>query len=57
MNFAPGTRFQYINTGYTLMGIAIKRITGKSLREYTDENMSSLWGCEAHFFTTTMERS
>lgn len=39
MNFAPGTRFQYINTGYTLMGIAIERITGKSLREYTDENM------------------
>ena len=50
MNFAPGTRFQYINTGYTLMGIAIKRITGKSLREYTDENMFEPMGMRSTFF-------
>ena len=50
MNFAPGTRFQYINTGYTLMGIAIKRITGKSLREYTDENMFEPLGMRSTFF-------
>lgn len=50
MNFAPGTRFQYINTGYTLMGIAVKRITGKSLREYTDENMFGPMGMRSTFF-------
>ena len=50
MNFAPGTRFQYINTGYTLMGIAIKRITGKSLREYTDENIFEPLGMRSTFF-------
>lgn len=38
-NFAPGTRFQYINTGYTLLGIAIERVTGVSLREYTEEHL------------------
>ncbi|HEY9232448.1 MAG TPA: serine hydrolase domain-containing protein, partial [Blastocatellia bacterium] len=39
MNFAPGTRFQYVNTGYTLMGIVVERVTGKSLRQYTDEQI------------------
>lgn len=34
LNFEPGTRFQYINTGYTLLGIAVERITGRSLREF-----------------------
>jgi CubicO group peptidase (beta-lactamase class C family) len=39
LNFAPGTRFQYINTGYTLLGIAVERITGKSLRAFTAERI------------------
>lgn len=39
LNFAPGSRFQYINTGYTLTGIAIERITGKSLRTFADERI------------------
>jgi len=38
-NFPTGTRFQYINTGYTLMAIAVERITGLSLQEYAEENI------------------
>ncbi len=50
LNFPPGTRFQYINTGYTLMGIVIERVTGKSLREYADEQIFKPLGMHATFF-------
>lgn len=50
LNFQPGTRFQYINTGYTLMGIAIERITGMSLREYAEENIFKPLGMHNTFF-------
>jgi CubicO group peptidase (beta-lactamase class C family) len=39
LNFPTGTRYQYINTGYTLMAIALERITGLSLQEYAEANL------------------
>lgn len=36
LNFLPGDEEVYCNTGYTLLGIAVKRISGASLREYAD---------------------
>lgn len=36
LNFLPGDEEAYCNTGYTLLGIAVKRISGLSLREYAD---------------------
>ncbi|HEX2627630.1 MAG TPA: serine hydrolase domain-containing protein, partial [Chitinophagaceae bacterium] len=39
LNFEPGTAFGYCNTGYTLLAEIIKRVTGKSLREYAQENI------------------
>lgn len=36
LNFVPGNDFSYCNTGYTLLGIAVKKITGVSLRDYAD---------------------
>ncbi len=36
LNFLPGDEEAYCNTGYTLLGIAVKRISGVSLREYAD---------------------
>lgn len=36
LNFLPGDEYLYCNTGYTLAGIAVKRITGVSLRDYAD---------------------
>lgn len=39
LNFAPGARFQYINTGYTLIGAIIARITGQSLRVFAKEQV------------------
>jgi CubicO group peptidase (beta-lactamase class C family) len=36
LNFLPGDEEVYCNTGYTLLGVAVKRISGISLREYVD---------------------
>jgi CubicO group peptidase (beta-lactamase class C family) len=36
LNFVPGDEYVYCNTGFTLLGIAVKRITGVSLRDYAD---------------------
>ncbi|GAB3806794.1 hypothetical protein GCM10028819_42840 [Spirosoma humi] len=36
LNFVPGEEYAYCNTGYTLAAIAVKRITGLSLRAYAD---------------------
>jgi CubicO group peptidase (beta-lactamase class C family) len=35
LNFPPGTRFQYSNTNYVLLGQIVKRVSGQSLREFT----------------------
>ncbi|MEO6313791.1 MAG: serine hydrolase domain-containing protein [Chitinophagaceae bacterium] len=36
LNFLPGDEYSYCNTGYTLIAVAIKKITGVSLRAYAD---------------------
>jgi len=36
LNFIPGEEYLYCNTGFTLLAVAVKRITGVSLREYAD---------------------
>src|ERR1700722_3349423 len=33
LNFAPGSEYSYSNTGFTLLGETVKRVSGKSLRE------------------------
>lgn len=37
LNFPPGTEYNYSNTGYVAMGVIVQRVTGKSLREFADE--------------------
>ena len=39
LNFTPGTEYNYSNTGYVAMGVIVKRVTGKSLREFADEQI------------------
>jgi len=36
LNFRPGDEYLYCNTGYTLLGLVVKRATGVSLRRYAD---------------------
>jgi CubicO group peptidase (beta-lactamase class C family) len=39
LNFKPGDKHVYCNTGYTLMGLIVKRVSGMSLREFTTRNI------------------
>ena len=39
LNFAPGAEYSYSNTGFTLLGEIVKRVSGKSLREFTTERI------------------
>jgi len=36
LNFLPGDEYTYCNTGYTLLGVIVRKITGVSLRAYAD---------------------
>lgn len=53
MNFAPGTKWSYSNSGFFLLGYIIEKVSGKSYREYIEENLfkpagmtSSLYGSD-----------
>jgi CubicO group peptidase (beta-lactamase class C family) len=37
MRFAPGTKWEYSNSGYFLLGYIIERVTGKSYATYLEE--------------------
>lgn len=50
LNFKPGERHVYCNTGYTLMGLIVKRVSGLSLREFTTKNIFEPLGMTRTFF-------
>ena len=39
LNFAPGSDWLYSNTGFFLLSTVVKRVSGKSLREFAAENI------------------
>jgi len=39
LNFPPGSEYRYSNTGYLLLGLVVKRVTGQSLRAFADSAM------------------
>jgi len=50
LNFKPGEEFLYSNSGYLLLGEVIKRVSGQSLREFSDKNIFSPLGMRnTHF--------
>jgi CubicO group peptidase (beta-lactamase class C family) len=50
LNFKPGERHVYCNTGYTLLGLIVKRVSGMSLREFTTKNIFEPLGMTHTFF-------
>jgi CubicO group peptidase (beta-lactamase class C family) len=38
MEFAPGTKWSYCNSGYFLLGYIIEKASGKTYKEYIEEN-------------------
>jgi CubicO group peptidase (beta-lactamase class C family) len=39
LNYEPGEDFLYSNTGYTLLAIVVKRVSGQSLRDFAAANI------------------
>jgi CubicO group peptidase (beta-lactamase class C family) len=39
LNFKPGAKDQYSNSGYFLLGVIVGRVSGKSLRAFAEENI------------------
>jgi CubicO group peptidase (beta-lactamase class C family) len=39
LNFPPGSRYLYSNTGYALLGIIVQRVSGKTLDAFTQERL------------------
>jgi len=50
LNFDPGAEYNYSNTGYVLLGVVVKRVTGKSLRQFEAEQIFTPLGmANSHF--------
>jgi CubicO group peptidase (beta-lactamase class C family) len=39
LNFTPGHRFEYSNTGFVFLGLLIERVSGKSYSEFIHQNI------------------
>ena len=50
LNFQPGDEYIYSNTGYTLLAVIVKRVSGKSLREFSDERIFQPLGMTSTHF-------
>jgi len=46
LNFPPGEQFLYSNSGYVLLAIILERATGRSLRDFTQEEFFDPLGME-----------
>jgi CubicO group peptidase (beta-lactamase class C family) len=56
LNFAPGDQHSYNNTGYTLLGLIVKSVSGKSLRDFCEERIFRPLGMKhTHFHTDYRE--
>lgn len=50
LNFEPGTEYLYSNTGYFLLSELVRRVSGKSLREFAEERIFRPLGMtDTHF--------
>lgn len=47
LNFAPGERYLYSNSGYLLLGEIVERVSGKTLRQFVDERIFRPLGMRA----------
>lgn len=50
LNFAPGDEYTYSNTGYNLLAEVVARVSGKSFRAWTDENLFRPLGMTSSHF-------
>ena len=56
LDFAPGERYSYCNSGYFLCSIICERVSGKTLRQFADENIfQPLKMSQTHFHDESTE--
>ena len=53
LNFKPGDQFLYSNTGYTLAGLIVQRVSGKSLSDFAQDNIFKPLGMKDTRFENT----
>lgn len=56
LNFRPGSRWDYSNTGFFLLGVIVERVTGKSLAEFAEERIFDPLGMTETNFRTDHTR-
>jgi CubicO group peptidase (beta-lactamase class C family) len=56
LNFDPGDKYLYCNTGYTLLAEIVKRVSGQSFPEWTKENIFIPLGMNHTHFHDDHER-
>jgi len=52
LNFAPGSRWDYSNTGFFLLGVIVERVTGKTLGQFAQERIFAPLGMTETNFRT-----
>lgn len=50
LDFEPGTRYSYSNTGYTLVAEIVHAVSGQTLRQFTTQRMFAPLGMNHTFF-------
>ncbi|MGN6438060.1 MAG: serine hydrolase domain-containing protein [Agriterribacter sp.] len=56
LNFKPGDKYFYSNSGYTMLAEIVKSVTGKTLRQFTDSAIFKPLGMkQTHFHDDYME--
>jgi CubicO group peptidase (beta-lactamase class C family) len=50
LNFEPGAEFAYCNSGYEMLGLVVRRVSGKSLREFAREQVFEPLGMKNTYF-------
>lgn len=56
LNFEPGTRFLYCNTGYTLLACIVEKISGRSFAAFTREQLFEPLGMNSSQFYDDHEK-
>ena len=55
LDFIPGTKFNYSNSNYLILGYIIEQVTGKSFKNYLQENIFKPAGLTNTYYDTPTE--
>ncbi len=55
MEFAPGTKWNYSNSGYYLLGYIVEKVSGKTYTQYVEENFFKPLGMTNSFSNNDMK--